>query len=345
MKEFGSDFHRIAASPSGSIRLTGIYPNSVMLASGRQCIVALVKQYGWRRLWIPDLFCHDVIDSIRRQTGVEIALYADNPLFECRVEQLPFKAGDALLRMNFFGMRGIRSNEAVPVPVIEDHSHDPLGLWARGSNADWCISSIRKTLPLPEGGLVWSPKGYVLSPMPGASRENEAIAAERWRAMEQKTLYLENKLDDKEGFRRLFVETEEWFDHSKPVTIDERSRTFISDSFDIGEWQNAKRRNWHLLEKIIDRTHCNLLKAEDDACTMFSLVLMFPSKERRNEVRSKLIGASVYPAVLWAVPDDVTVSAETKCFSEQMLSVHCDGRYSGDDARQMASILNLVLEE
>lgn len=60
--------------------------------------------------------------------------------------------------MNYFGLRTSRSNQSLPIPVIEDHSHDLLGRWPLYSDADWCIASIRKTLPTIEGGMVWSPK-------------------------------------------------------------------------------------------------------------------------------------------------------------------------------------------
>jgi len=55
-----------------------------------------------------------------------------------------------------------------------------------------------------------------------------------------------------------------------------------------------------------------------------------------------LIESCVYPAILWAVPG--SASAGAKDFSERMLSIHCDGRYTEEDIRQLADILNRVLE-
>ena len=154
MIEFGSDFHYIDSYDSGRAHLTDVFRGATLLADGRQCIVVLIRQYGWKRIWMPDYFCYEVIDTIKEQTGIEVMFYEDNPLHEAQVENLPFKDGDVLLRMNFFGMRGLRSNKKILCPVIEDHSHDPFGHWALYSDADWCISSIRKILPLPEGGMM-----------------------------------------------------------------------------------------------------------------------------------------------------------------------------------------------
>ena len=38
------------------------------------------------------------------------------------------------------------------------------------------------------------------------------------------------------------------------------------------------------------------------------------------------------------------VASISKDFSEKMLSIHCDGRYTEEDVRQLANILNKALE-
>ena len=343
MKEFGSDFHLIDLSCSGASHLTDIFPDAVLLADGRQCIVALIRQYRWKRIWMPDYFCYDVIASIQQQTAIEVLFYEDSPLFEAIVETLPFEEGDVLLRMNYFGARNLRSNQNIPCPVIEDHSHDPLGIWALHSDADWCISSIRKTLPLPEGGMMWSPKGHKLLIHLERSAENEQIAAIRWDGMEKKAAYLRGENISKDEFRNQYTTTEEWFDHAAPVLIDDRSRVVVSDHLDIHRWFNAKRKNWQLLYGLINRDNCEVFEPVSVNCSMFSLMLLFESKEHRDAVRSLLIQERVYPAILWNVPAKASPAA--KDFSGRMLSIHCDGRYTEEDIRSLALILNKVLEK
>lgn len=338
MREFGSDFHHIDSYDSGRAHLTDVFRDATLVADGRQCIVVLIRQYGWKRLWMPEYFCYEVIDTIKEQTDIEVLTYEDSPLNEGKVENLPFKDGDVLLRMNFFGMREPRSNKIIPVPVIEDHSHDPFGHWALYSDADWCISSIRKILPLPEGGMMWSPKGHQLEVELFTSEENEKIAAIRWEGMELKTRYLKGEEVSKEEFRKRYTETEEFFDRAEPFLIDKRSREVVSEKLDINLWQGAKRKNWLLLKSLVNQEACRVMEPENDSCTMFSLVLLFVSKEKRDTVRKKLIETCVYPAILWNVPD--CASLESKDFSERMLSIHCDGRYTEEDIRQLAGILN-----
>jgi hypothetical protein len=343
MKEFGSDFHYIESYNSGRAHLTDVFRGAMLLADGRQCIVVLIRQNGWKRLWMPDYFCYEVIETIKEQTGIDVILYEDNPLKEESVDQLPFEKGDVLLRMNFFGMRDLRSNKNIPIPVIEDHSHDPFGHWALYSDADWCISSIRKSLPLPEGGMMWSPKQLRVEGLElRESEENEKMAAIRWEGMEMKAAYLSGKEVSKDEFRKKYTETEEWFDTAEPTLIDERTKQFISKQFDLNLWLGAKRKNWALLSRLVNKENCEVLTAEHESCTMFSLVLLLEGKERRDALRKDLIDKCVYPAILWKVPE--SASEESKRFSERMLSIHCDGRYNEEDIKQLADILNKSLE-
>ena len=341
MKEFGSDFHYIDTYTSGRAHLTDVFRGATLLADGRQCIVVLIRQYGWKRIWMPDYFCYEVIETIKEQTGITVKFYEDTPLHEGQVDNLPFREGDVLLRMNFFGMRGQRNNKKITCPVIEDHTHDMFAHWALYSDADWCSASIRKSLPGPEGGMMWSPKGHKLTVDLQPSEENEQIASTRWEGMEMKTAYLNGEDVSKDEFRRHYTETEEWFDHAEPSLLDEQSKTVVSKQLDINLWQGAKRKNWALLQSLVNSDVCKILKPEDETCTMFSLVLLFDTKGTRDNVRKHLIDACVYPAILWAVPESASENA--RCFSERMLSVHCDGRYTEDDIRQLASILNKAI--
>ena len=338
MKEFGSDFHYIDYYNSGRAHLTDVFKGAALLADGRQCIVVLIRQYGWKRLWMPEYFCYEVIETIKNQTGIEVKMYVDSPLYEGKVEDIPYEEGDVLLRMNFFGMREHRSSKNIPVPVIEDHSHDPFGHWALYSDADWCVSSIRKILPLPEGGMMWSPKGYRLDIELFTSEENEKIAAIRWEGMGMKTQYLKGEAISKDDFRKRYTETEEFFDYAEPALIDKRSREVVSKELDINLWQGAKRKNWMLLKDLMKQERCKVMEPENDSCTMFSLVILLESKEIRDAVRKRLIEACVYPAILWNLSESASI--EAKNFSERMLSIHCDGRYTEEDIQELALIMN-----
>lgn len=339
MLEFGSDFHVLDGYMSQRAHLDDIYPDAHFVANGRMCIFTLIKQYGWKRIWMPEYFCYEVIDSLKR-TGIEVMLYKDYPGNddETVIRQLPFLDGDVLLRMNYFGMRDLRKEDSIPVPVIEDHTHDLLGHWALYSNADWCIASLRKTYPVPEGGMLWSPKGHKLTVDIASKLENEQMAAERWSAMEMKRDYLAGKDVSKPLFREKFLRTEDVIDKMQDIAdIDVKSREYV-ENIDHNSWFKAKKRNHSLLRCLVN---AESIEAEDDSNNLFSFVMLLLDKARRDQLRSRLADAGVYTAVLWNVPE--TASFEVKDFSERMLSVHCDGRYSEEDIHELAGRIYKVL--
>jgi len=344
MKEFGSDFHtQKKYYDTGKADITRIIRNANYLADGRQGLILVVRQEGWKRLWVPEYFCYEVLEAVEKCTDVKLMYYVDFPGVDSheRLKTMPFEEGDALLRMNYFGLIEYHKEKSFPIPVVEDHSHDLLGRWALFSDADWCVASLRKTLPLAEGGIVWSPKGMRIEKEIGLTRENELIAQKRWNAMDLKAKYLSAQCpsaEEKDEFRSLYVETEEKFDSLDLSLIDERGMCEL-EQFDINSWYNQKKKNWHVLVSLLDKG-IRYLCANDDSCTPFSLVLRCEDNVQREKVRMGLIRNAVYPAVLWRVPD--CCSDEVKNMSDCLLSVHCDGRYSVDDMKDLADRINMI---
>lgn len=339
MKEFGSDFHFIAPT-CGSNTLQDFCPSANYYADGRQALIDLYRSQGWQRLWVPEYFCYDVIESLK-EAGLELAFYVDYPGNNDNLNlNVNIRAGDALLRVNYFGLRGYRSTEKLMVPVVEDHTHDLIGDWAINSHADWCIASLRKSLPVPEGGMLWSPMGLKLPKAPVASEENEKIAAIRWDAMKLKARYLAGEDVEKAAFRAGFVDTEEYFDRAEVCALDAGSQEFLK-AFDIRDWYNRKWENWELLRDI-KKEGVRVLRPENRGCYPFSLILVFMTGEKRNRVRKALIEKQVYPAILWSIPH-CPADGELFQFSNGMLSIHCDARYTKEEILQMKSIIESIL--
>ena len=73
---------------------------------------------------------------------------------------------DVVLAVNYFGVRAGEPwqqwREKHACVLLEDHSHDPVSGWAQSSRADYAFSSLRKTMPVPDGAILWSPLGHPL---------------------------------------------------------------------------------------------------------------------------------------------------------------------------------------
>lgn len=343
MREFGSDFHIVNAYKTEKACPMDVFSYSLFLADGRQCIEALIRQFGWKRLWMPAYFCYNIIEYLQKNIGIEIVFYIDYPGNDDRktISELCFQEGDVLLRMNYFGLRSYRSTKGISVPVIEDHSHDLIGDWARNSDADWCIASLRKIIPIPEGGVLWSPKGYKLDCYPGQSASNMALAQKRWLAMEEKGKYIAGLVDNKDSFRGLYLETENALDDLEISSIDERSRDFICH-FNLNAWYKAKNRNWKVLSRLSSTKGITAFLPESEELTPFSFIVLFENHSERERVRKELINTFIYPAVLWNVSENV--DREVSSISKRMLSIHCDGRYNESEMQYLLNTINTIIQ-
>ncbi|MEV6346195.1 hypothetical protein [Actinoplanes sp. NPDC051851] len=180
------DGHRLFATATGALR-------------------ALLRQLAPAgRLHVPTYFCTGVAEALAE--CVPIAWYQHLPLRDGPdLETLHARPGDVVLAQNLFGVEDPRPWRewiaAHPgVPVVEDHSHDPFGDWARHSTAAYAVASLRKTLPLPDGGLLWSPSGR---PLPGPDGPESRGAAQKLAAMLLKAAWRDGRPVAKGDFRAL----------------------------------------------------------------------------------------------------------------------------------------------
>lgn len=342
-REFGSDYNFCTNVKTDRAKsLLVIYPDSSFFATGRNALEGIIKLMGYKRVWMPCYFCYDVIASIEK-LGVEIVFYNDFPANKNDndvISKLSFKDGDVLLRMNYFGCRGWRDNSHLRVPVIEDHSHDPVSDWALNSNADWCFASLRKTLPIACGAMVWSPKKLNL-PRAIQTSACESMARARYEAMRLKDDYLKYGDVNKANFRKLYLATEKLIDTMPCSAIDKVSMEIIS-RLDIHEWTRQRRVNYNVCRDLLKGQFEVLEPEREFDMHPFSLVLLTRDNQERESLRQKLIGANVYPAILWSIPDDTDKGINTSVerdFSTRMLSVHCDARYT---ERNMEVLCNII---
>ena len=339
MKEFGSDFHKSEQNFVGSSLLFEKINCYNLYSSGRHAIEAVITQEKWKRIWIPAYFCYEVIDYVL-SLNIQVKLYDDNPINndEDIIKTLPYEKGDVLLRVNYFGLREKRSNKGLPVPVVEDHTHDVISDWALNSDADWCIASLRKSLPIAAGGILWSPRKKSLPKQITSTQECERMAEIRYDAMTMKLAYLLNEGIDKYAFRKKFIASEEMIENMSISGADIKTYELLH-RFDVKRWTDVRVKNWNLAYNLLSKRFNILVSRTTDPINQFSLVVLCKSNEERNSLRQYLIKNSIYPAILWSLPEDSNFTTALN-FSRNMLSIHCDGRYNVEDIKSMCNIIN-----
>jgi hypothetical protein len=342
MLEFGSDFH--------AVKFRSIYQeienslaNVRYYGTGRSALNSLVRNGiltdGWKRIFVPDYYCYHVVESLR-QTGIEILFYPHNPM-ENNLNPLmnqEFCNGDVLLKINYFGLLESKEFKVKKfVVVVEDHTHSPLGSWARSSNAHWCFASLRKSLPITDGAILWSPVRLKLNALVLSVPDTDThrlLMSKKRSAMISKSNYLKGKgQEGDKSYLESFREIEEYFDSSYILPITGDSMRLLNE-IPTGVYQR-KSDNFQV---VTDNLNVNFLtpKRIDD---IFSLVVVCNSKKEREKFRVYLIENNIYPALLWEVPS-TNISLESKEFSECMLSIHIDFRYSYTDLVHMKKIIN-----
>lgn len=341
--EIGSQYHWPGSPPPGESPLVP-WSTGRLLSSGRDALrmaLALgVRDFGWRRLWVPDYFCQEVVAALI-QTGLELRSYPDHPL-RCAPDLPDARSGDVILVMNYFGIReGATPLRREGIGLIEDHSHDPTSTWAFTSGADFCVASLRKTTPLPDGGVLWSPRGHALPRPPRQVAQRRRTAAARVRAMMLKAMYLDGHPVDKADFRASAEVAER--DLAVPVVsaMDPVSRALLA-SFPIEAWRRARAVNHETLgDALAGLGWTRMLGPAVPEAAPFSATLIMDSLERRELVRTRLMEARIYPAVLWSLETPVvSVSDESLRLSRRILSIACDARYGATDMARIAEALH-----
>lgn len=345
--EHGSESHWLAFSDHQPAQMPWDL-SYVTYGSGRDALRALVS-FGqltrqWRRLHIPSYFCQEVIASLDTE-DIDIVAYSSGPSSPVLVlDGIDWSPGDVILRVNYFGLGIERATAPIPdwVGVIEDHTHDPWSVWAYESNADWCISSLRKTLPLGNGGVLWSPSGHSLPPELAVTPERHVAALEKMAAMVLKTHYLASHSISKDVFRQLQLSGENHIASGSVSGMPKWAEALLS-TFPIAYWRDCRLRNHRTLAKSLSGASWTKMlhpQPDVDACP-FAGILVFDTRKRRDRVRERLIAEKIYPAVLWPLEKTVVagVRREDIDFSERMLAIHCDMRYSDSDMQRVAAMI------
>jgi hypothetical protein len=335
-REIGGEFHLPVETPGPYHR----WPESaVWYALGRHAVEALLRQLGSRRLWLPDYFCHEV--AVRWSEAAQIELYEDDPRWpEPRWETLRPDPRDVVIGVNYFGVRRgdpwrdwRAETECV---LVEDHAHDPASEWATVSAADYAFSSLRKTLPVPDGAILWSPRDLPLPDQPAGGADGSEL---KLAAMLMKGEYLGNGDSGlKDRFRRLQLDGEERLAGAALSGASPATRESLVRGVPL-PWRARRSENTaRLLSALHGWSAAEPLFTEWPAdAAPLGAVLVFESGEERDAVRETLREADVYCPVHWADAAESS-SDRVRDLAARILTIPTDWRYSAADMTRVASL-------
>lgn len=309
---------------------------------GRHALVALLQSLPreTRRLWVPNYFCFDVADYWR--SFIEVATYYDDPRrAEPDWSTLQPNVADVVIAVNFFGVRGGENwrswREQNPCVLVEDHSHDPVSGWALRSKAEYAFASLRKVLPVPDGAILWSPRGLPL-PATGSSKSSASVL--KLAAMLWKREYLRggSTPEAKSKYRAWQLAGEQAFDTSAVSFATDLSRQYLSHGAPV-KWRKRRVANTkRLLSKLRGNSEFRpIFRDWPQEAAPLGAVLEFDSMKQRDATLHRLQEHRVYCPVHWPATKGCDLAARE--LSGRLLTIPTDQRYSSRDMEKIAAFI------
>jgi hypothetical protein len=300
--------------------------------SGRQALRALLEfghdRYGWTAVHLPTYYCPEVTAAVGDVLRVQ--RYACGPTRP----GAPVAVGprEVVVTVGYFG---------APPPIITttgaalivDATHDPLAPWLRRTGTDYVFTSLRKTLPVPDGGALWSPAGRELPAPRPVTTAHLATVAGLLSAMCLKTGYLSGAVRHKEEYLALFDRYERGIGASGVSGISE----FTSAALGVLPVADLRRRRTS--NAVTLAASLTGLPGVNVRATTFGVILECDTHRLRETLRAGLIRDRVYPAVLWPDASESPAAADDEGFSRRMLLLHTDFRLGDEDLRRLAAVV------
>jgi hypothetical protein len=314
---------------------------SVFFALARHVVPGILRvNKSIRRLWVPEYFCPDV--TRYWSEIIETTFYLDDPgRREPDWKSLQPDKNDLVVAMNYFGMRERESWEhqrsSRDYFLLEDHTHDPLSAWALTSTADYVFSSLRKSMPITDGAICWSPRGRHL-PLPQGIIDAHGIDL-KLNAMLEKANFLAGGAlpETKAHYRESYAKGDKYLEEGPESPISNRALEYVRSGIPVG-WRKIRERNARTLLSGLKETEATkpLFVQWPAKSVPFAVVLVFGSTSDRDNCRSYLEMNNVFCPIHWA--SDRFSSASD--LSARILSIPADQRYSDEDMAKVAMILN-----
>ncbi|MCA0269729.1 MAG: hypothetical protein LCH53_11000 [Bacteroidetes bacterium] len=334
--EHGSDFHLEALFTEEA---SAWWEGKVRLASGRDALLWVLllgrERYGWTRVWLPSYNCEVVLQRLVG-SPFQIRVYEAGP--EGCGPTPNAEPGDVLVRTSYFGWGLPPLDRPFEGATVEDHTHDP---WAATvSSATFAVASLRKTLPLSDGGVAWSPSGVPLPLSPALTPDHARGAARRQAAMALKRLYLAGAFSDKEAYRGMAVQAEAELGQGALSGMTGWSAA-MANAIPLETWRETRAANGEWLASALE----GLLGVEVIRPPMdwempgvpLGVFLRCRSAAIRQALRDELCAARIYPAVLWPVGQlPYALPEAQRMFSDTTLMLHVDARYARPDLERVA---------
>lgn len=327
------------------------------LDSGRSAISSILENIKKEnlRVILPIYTCESVIQPFINY-GCDIRYYNVNKALEIVEEEFDrlteaFQP-ELVYVHSYFGFNTIskvqdkisqlRLNDTI---VIEDVTHS---MFSRDVHvdADFYIGSIRKWCSLPDGGFLKlaSEKAYAIFESKPCYSENYEFVERRIKAQRAKEDYFADLDEKKEkSFIYWYEESEEILDNQKEIfSMSEYSRIRLN-SIDWETLKIRRRENYlYLVEWLSKIPEVEIIIPNLD-CEIVPLYCPIYIKSKRNELRRGAREENIMLPVIWPIPSMLNhlLKDDVAWIYNHILAIPCDQRYTIDDMKKIAELVNV----
>lgn len=311
-------------------KLNGAY----CLRSGRDALKAIAREYKPCIVLMPALACDSMISPFRK-FGHEIKYYKLKPDYSIDINSLDTEDSPILfLYMDYFGVPSISDFDLFKMKAernivfIEDRTHTLPYARRLSFQPDYVIASLRKWLPIPDGGLLW---GHISQEL----KEDLTFSLQRLEAQIMRHSFLINgDVRIKTEFRKIFSSVSELLDNDEPCAMSSYSFE-LARKTDLELLRDVRMKNAAALMEIL-KSSPNISLIQDKP-GVGDLYVAF-NVNNRDEVQRRLSEKGIFNTIIWPLNEKQRLACDVARFTEaSMLAAPCDQRYSVEDMMKIGN--------
>ena len=304
------------------------------LRSGRDALKAISREYEPCRAYLPALACDSMVRPFELY-GHNICFYRLNKDYTIDIDSIDTENETCLfLYADYFGrpavtdakLRELRARGNIV--FIEDRTHNFIWERKRSFKPDYIIASLRKWIPIPDGGLLW---GNISHPLAA----DTAFSETRLKAQIMRNEFL-NCGDEsiKQEYRKIFSTVSDLIDEDGPSAMSAYAYALAKDT-DWDMIRCVRSRNAEILVSVLSTSP--YISFIQDTPNLSDLYVPF-TVSNRDEVQKILSNEGIFNTIIWPLTEKQKCFCEVAKFTEEnMLAAPCDQRYSVDDMKYIGS--------
>lgn len=314
-------------------------PDTYYYASGRTALYQILKSLTpiRKRIWLPDYLCHTIVEAVIK-AGYEYSFYELDACFmasSLSLESSGFMTRDIVLIINYFGLQDLTRvakevKDSFPGAIVIEDDVQAFFSFFENTNpyADYRLTSLRKGLPVPDGGLVCTKM-----PMPIMSQEN-TFSRFKLEAGVMKARRGDPGVKD-DDYLALFEKGEALIEenYEAEMSVDSKGLFF---GIDFQKVKTRRKENAHfLLDGLRTLGIQTMLSVPEDKVPLFIPILL----SDRDEIRRKMFSYQVFCPVHWPMSKSFNLKRGSD-MARNELSLIVDQRYTISDMEFILSFLH-----